>query len=362
MPTAPRRSPKRVSVFFYAGGGIFRRTHGTERWWDFDGFEGFPPFLPVFVFEPLHVWDWHMASTELNWDKRTSIYAYRTIPLRWSKELLVRTFLRAWLWLPLLTGLLFAMSCAHGLLARAAGLALFLLCAAGFGWLWLLNQRDRSIRQHLGRHRLGASDPVTWTDDLLQLLAPASTWFHLPTFADACESLLAQRKFSDAMWAARLCAAIENSERGEALTERVLDNPQAKAELRRQSPSALPREQRPWPLVKSAQGADAEFWYERLFDGPLEEQEDVQYAGHIGGLLAYSNEPDDPDDDEEFLRNPPQQRTRRSGPYARQYFLGGLGIIAATLLGTYLFVRTANWFRLPTLADQIIEEQRRQQK
>lgn len=347
-------------MFFYAGGGIFRRRLNNQSWWDFDGFDGFPPFLPVFVFEPLHVWDWHMQSTEADWTARTSVYAYRAIPIRWSAWLLARTFLRAWLWLPLVTGFLFSMSCAHSLLARAAGFWLFVVCGAALAGLWLLNRRDQEIRLLLGRHRLGASDPITWTDDLLALVAPPKTWFGATTFAEACDLLLAQKQVPQAMWAARLCAAIEDREQGRELTDRVLRDPAAKAELARLKASATPPPARPWPIVRKAEGENAQFWYSHLFEGQVETKVDIQYARHAGGLWAYSNEPLDEEDDEEWLKNPGPQRIRRSGPHARRHFLAGLGIIAATLVGTYLFVKVANWFRLPTLADQVIEEQRRQ--
>jgi hypothetical protein len=352
--------PSRVSAFFYAGAGIFRRRQGGQSWWDFDGYDGFPPFLPIFVFEPLHVWDWHMHSTEADWTARTSVYIYRAIPIRWSEPLLVRTFLRAWLWLPLVTGLLFSMSCAHSLVARAAGFWLFILCGVAMAGLWLLNRRDQQIRLLLGRHRLGASDPVTWTDDLRALVAPPHTWFGAATFAEACQSLLAQDKVCEAMWAARLCAAIEDPLRGHELTETVLRAPIAQAELSRLRSLATPPSARPWPIVRKAEGGDAQFWYSHLFDGQIEVKEDIQYALHIGGLLAYSNEPLDEEEEKEWLKNPGPERIKRSGPHARRHFFTGLAIIAASLVGTYLFVKVANWFRLPTLADQILEEQRRQ--
>lgn len=351
--------PSRISAFFYAGSGIFRRRHGKQNWWDFDGFDGFPPFLPVFVFEPLHVWDWHMHSTEADWTKRTSLYAYRAIPLRWSPGLLARTFLLRWIWLPLVTGLLFSLSATHGLIAKAAGFWLFSLCAIVVAGLWMLNRRDQQIRLLLGRHRLGASDPVTWTSDLLALVAPASAWFRTTTFAEACDLLLGQKKPAEAMWAARLCEAIEDPEQGRELTSRVLRDPAAREHLASISPRDAPQSIRPWPILRKAEGADAEFWYGHLFDAQVETQVDVQYAGHAGGLWAYSNEPLDEEEEEEWIRNPGPVRIKRSGPHARAYFFGGLAIIAAIVLSTYLFMKVANAFRLPTLADQIIEEQRR---
>lgn len=174
------RPPVGTSPFFYAGAGIFHRQHKSWwtdfGYWDFDGFDGFPPFLPIFVFEPLHVWDWRMASTEWSWVKRTSVYAYRAIPLRWSSKLLVRTYLRTWIWLPLMTGLLFTMSNVHWLIARLAGLCLCGVCVAGVIQLRKLNHRDRQIRFLLGKHRLGTSDPIvmfTW------LFVKVANWFRL---------------------------------------------------------------------------------------------------------------------------------------------------------------------------------------
>jgi hypothetical protein len=350
-PSAPQDLPTKpiapVSAFFYAGAGIFRWKRGKATWWDFDGFDGFPPFLPLFAFRPLHVWDWHMASTEADWVRRLSVYAYRFIPLRWTGELLLRTFLRYWLWLPMLTGLLYCLSAAHSFVARLAGICLFAACVAGLVRIRQMNRRDRQIRLLLGRHRLGSSDPVSWTDELLALIAPSSVWFHTGTFAAACESHLGQKKFAEAMWAARLCAAIEDPLRGEELTENILSDPDAQAELSRLNPSVVRKTIRPWPIVRSVKDASAEYWYAQLFEGQVETTVDVQYAGHVGGMLAYAFAKDDDD-----ATDVPQFGSRD-----RRYIFGGLAIVAATIAFTCLFVKTAELFRLPTLAEQMIEKQ-----
>lgn len=347
----------RTSAFFYAGQGIFRRKLRQESWWDFDGFEGFPPFLPMLVFEPLHVWDWRMEATELSLSKRESQYAFRAIPLRWSLPLLLRAYLRIWLFLPLITGFLFFMSCAHSLPARALGFGLMSVCVAGLVGLWALNVRDCEIRAALGRHRLGTSDPATWTDDLRGLIAPASTWFKTDSFAAAVESLLAQQRYCDAMWAARLCVALEDPERGEEATTRVLREMRTRGELAKcQQALRQPGEVQPRPLVRSTQGKDAEFWYQHLFDGETERATEVQYAGHIGGLLAYASEPDESPEEEQAWIATIEDRKRRPGPHGRAFFFGGAGVVASVILFTVVFVKVANTFRLPTLADQAIQQ------
>lgn len=252
------------------------------------------------------------------------------------------------------------MSSARTMIAGMAGFWLLGLCIAGYAGLWLLNRRDQQIRLLLGRHRLGVSDPVTWTDDLLALIAPAKTWFGAATFAEACDALLAEKKVSQAMWAARLCAALEDDDKGRGFTDRVLSDTEARAELARLRAAKGRQPVRPWPIVRKAEGADAQFWYGHLFDAQTETQEDVQYAGHIGGQLAYIFDPDDPEEEKEWMRNPGPERTGRSGPHARAYFFGGLGIVAAVCLSTYMFVKVFALFLPPTLADQMVEQQRRQ--
>jgi hypothetical protein len=345
----------RISPFFCAGVAIFRRPSPGQSRWDFDGIDSFPPFLPVFAIDPLHVWDWHMQSTEWSWEKRTSQYAFRSIPIRWTYELLLRTILRIWLWLPLLTGLMVSTSCAHGLLARMAGFLLFTLSLAGLVVLWMLNARDRNIRLLLGWHRLGRSDPATWSEDLLAIIAPATVWFKMESFAAAAEALLREQRYSDAMWAARLTAALEDRQRGDELTNQILSDPAAQQELSRLR-SLDAAQPRPYPLVRNDASEASQFWYARLFDGAAETVEHVQYAGHIGGMLAAAFEPDPPNDDAEFEQELAHRERRE--PRRREFFLAGLGVVAGVIVLTTFFVMAANVFRLPNAAEREIQRMR----
>lgn len=344
----------RISPFFYAGIAIFRRPAQGQTKWDFDGIDGFPPFVPVFALEPLHVWDWHMQSTEWSWEKRTSQYAYQAIPIRWSYELLLRTFLRVWLWLPMVTGLLVSMSCAHWLLARFAAFMLFAVSLAGLVLLWMLDSRDRNIRLLLGWHRLGRSDPATWTDDLRSIIAPPRVWFQTDSFGAAAQSLLQQRRYSEAMWAARLMVALENRQAGDEMTARLLADSGVQEELARlRSADAAPS--RPFPLVLNDAGEAAKYWYAKIFDGAAETVEDTQYAGHVGGMLAAAFEPDK-DDDAEFEKE--VARRQRTHPQGREFLMAGLGIAAGVIVLTLFFISAANLFRLPSPAGRAVQQAR----
>src|SRR5262245_14079319 len=218
------------SVFFPGRARMRRRNRGTTRE-DYDAIECFFIFLPLIPLRPVHVWNWgpeETTGTGLS-AVRTAVYSFRAMPIRWSPYLVVRALLRYWLWPPTVVGLLFSLSCVHGLLFRLAAFALLLASLGAWLALAFLDIGQPAIRRLLGRHRLGVSDPATWTEDLVRLLAPPQEWFGTPTFAEAVDLLLQQRRYSEAMWAARLCLVTESESEGRTLTGRVLSDPEVRA-------------------------------------------------------------------------------------------------------------------------------------
>jgi hypothetical protein len=255
--------------------------------------------------------------------------------------------------------LLYSLSCAHGLIGRALGFWFF---AAAVGcWLYLKvsDLRARDVRLLLGRHRLGSSDPATWTAELRSLLAPAPSWFGTSTFALAVEPLLQQSRFCEAMWAARL-AVLEDPRQGADLTERVLRDPRVAellSALRRDpasSASLLRREHpRPFPLVQKAEGPIAEFWYGKLFDNAAETLTQTTYAAHLAGQLAMAFEPDEDDES-------PSDAESAVAPAAaaenRQYALGGLSIVGGSIAAclSLIFLAELTRLRLPAFGQPAI--------
>lgn len=342
---------------FYPGRARVRRRHrGTVRE-DYDGVECLFAFLvPLVPLRPVHVWDWGLDETTGTGLSavRTAVYSYRAVPIRWSPDLVLRTLLRYWLWPPLVVGLLFALSCAHGVLFRLAGLAL-LLASLG-AWLALaFTGGQRAVRRLLGRHRLGVSDPATWTEDLVRLLAPPREWFGTSTFAGAVDPLLEQGRYSEAMWAARLCLATESEVEGRALTDRVLHDPEVRAVVARveSHPGGFkelagrqhPRE---FPLLRPGTGRAAAYWYSVVADRSRETLEVVAYREHAAGELR------------ETRRVGPRPPTDQLGPRTVWYRLGGFALVAAVVLGLTGFVASSTLFRERTAAEEMIAEQQRQ--
>lgn len=94
-------------------------------------------------------------------------------------------------------------------------------------------ERETAIRQLVGLHALGSSDPLTWLEEDLARAPDCRTMFGTETCAAAVTPLLEARAFSAAMWAARLTAARENQAQGEALTDEILSHPSVSAALER---------------------------------------------------------------------------------------------------------------------------------
>jgi hypothetical protein len=90
--------------------------------------------------------------------------------------------------------------------------------------LWSTDRRNKAIRYVLGRHEAGTSDPVTWTEELLERVATPHELFGTKPFSSAVPCLMKDSRFSDAMWAARLCTALESKQEGEQLTDEILGN------------------------------------------------------------------------------------------------------------------------------------------
>lgn len=104
--------------------------------------------------------------------------------------------------------------CALLLPASCAGLFLFRDTDA---------RRRRDIRLVIGRHEWGSSDPTTWPKAIANRVRPAQD-FRVKSFAELSERFARKRQWPQAMFAARLCAALEKRGKGERLTDQILDD------------------------------------------------------------------------------------------------------------------------------------------
>jgi hypothetical protein len=193
----------------------------------------YAPLIPVSC---VHTFDWHGNQ-------------YRSVPLRWSVVLVLRSFLAAWrsvfLFLAIIAFIIALIGLFSGMnkgdqfglvfFGIALGITVGLVAAAGILHLWLsvTDQRTCDIRRVLGVHSLGTSDPALWAR------APDANPTEVcgtDTFAEAVDALLERREFSQAMWAARFATVIEDATTGERLTDDILNHPdviEAIAEVRR---------------------------------------------------------------------------------------------------------------------------------
>ena len=122
-----------------------------------------------------------------------------------------------------------------------------LVAAIGLGiWAYVLSReprRDRLIRLLLGLHEWGSSDPATWCDRIVKDVVDPKKAFWIESFRTLAEQALAGHKWAEAMWAARLCTVIEDSDKGEALTDSILQNPKVAERLRRVDRKPASREE-----------------------------------------------------------------------------------------------------------------------
>lgn len=324
-------------------GRLSKRKH-------FDGIECFTLFMPLAPLRPVHVWDWKMERSDWSWTRRVTRYSYRAIPIRWDRRLLYQVLLRYWLFAPCLLALFITMGPAIGWPARFLAFLVFAGTGGGLWHVWKGDVRDRRIRELLGRHRLGYSDPCYWTDELQALLAPAKHWFGTDTFAEAVKKQLAAGNDSQAMWAARLCAACEDAKRGEALTDEV---------LLRAATGSRGKPKKTYPLLREGEESDAARYWHRMVGGHSRaEWTQTLYAEHIAGQLAYAFQRNDPDEgglvEETSLVRPDPER----GTYRNQ----GLWMIFGVMAGTFALLWVADLFRHDPGAEQRAEVIQRQEE
>ena len=110
---------------------------------------------------------------------------------------------------------------------------LFLLAAicVAIGFVPLEGNRHKNIRYLLGQHAWGNSDPATWSSRLCNLIRDPRGISAADSFADMARQSIKAEEWAQAMWAARLCCAVENRSAGERLTTAILSFPQVQVLL-----------------------------------------------------------------------------------------------------------------------------------
>jgi hypothetical protein len=225
-----------MPVEFQGFGTSFCSAAGDVYWGaeaDRDAVECFVVFnIPLFPLRAVHIFD---DKVELGIASIvTGLFgrSMKHVPIEYRRDLFLRALFRRIsppLWI---TGSILAI---FGILGENAseawkiGLGVtggFLLIALAIStWiLWWSDRRNKAIRYVLGRHEGGTSDPATWPQEQLGSVAIPNELFGTRTFSSAVTALMEAGRFSEAMWAARLCAALESRQEGEQLTGKILDN------------------------------------------------------------------------------------------------------------------------------------------
>lgn len=180
--------------------------------------------VPFSLGDLVHVWD--IPVTRFGGPAKG--LRLRTDPAFKRRALLVNwagmSALGMWIGTPFLWGYVhFALGIA-GLITASALTIVTIMLAGGEG------SRHRQIRVVLGRHTWGHSDPATWHKSIKQHVQEPQT-FGADSFAKLAIRAMKKGEWSKAMWAARLCALAENQDRGEELTDEILDQDEVRSSL-----------------------------------------------------------------------------------------------------------------------------------
>ena len=212
----------------YGFGEVICKARGFVRWGHEDDCDAVVCitilFIPICPQKAIHTYNWNGLACDC-------------IPIRWSFMLVFCAMLRRLLYGPLGLGLILVLVFAISLLDQREGIErmravlalgivpLLAVSALGFWFLSHADQRCRNIRRVLGPHNLGSSDPATWTGQTLKSTPSSRELFGTESYAEAVCLLLEAREFARAMLAARLTVAVENREKGEDLTDSILQDP-----------------------------------------------------------------------------------------------------------------------------------------
>lgn len=171
--------------------------------------------LPIIPLKPVHVFS--LKETE----------EYSKIPLRWNVRLIFHVFYRIYGIIPLsFTAFMLAEAILvnRNWLYAIVSLGLFCFTLDILLATKRIYGRSRNIRLLLGRHKFGSSDPALWARSVLVEFMPELQMPSEISFEKKCRKYMNDKNWLEAIWAARLCCAIESRKIGEALTNEMLAN------------------------------------------------------------------------------------------------------------------------------------------
>ena len=195
---------------------------GNVGWGSFDAMEWLvAAYLPILPVKAVHTFDWEGEQ-------------YRMIPIRWSFDLMLRTFFHRWAWgIGIIAVILVIVGFAEkqGNPILFFGIAGALVALAGLVGVLLkvTDKRNKDIRYVLGAATIGNCDPANFQSGLLgEMTADTQVAYGTDSYADAAEKYLHERYYARAMWCARMATALEGAHEGNRLTDEILADPDVK--------------------------------------------------------------------------------------------------------------------------------------
>ena len=192
---------------------------GNVGWGSFDAMEWLvAAYLPIIPVKAVHTFDWQGEQ-------------YRMIPIRWSFDLVLRTFFHRWAWgiggiavILVLIGL--AEKQGSPILLFGIAGALVALAAVVGVLLKLTDKRNKDIRYVLGAATVGNCDPANFQAGLLgETTADTRVAYGTDSYAEAADKFLREASYARAMWCARMATALEDPREGNRLTDEILADP-----------------------------------------------------------------------------------------------------------------------------------------
>ena len=195
---------------------------GNVGWGSFDAMEWLVAlYLPIIPVKAVHTFDWQGEQ-------------YRMIPIRWSFDLVLRTFFHRWAWgIGVIAAVLVLIGFAEKqgspiLLFGIAG-ALVALAALVGVLLKLTDKRNKDIRYVLGASTIGNCDPANFQSGLLgEVTADTQVAYGTDSYLEASEKLYRKGSFARAMWCARMATVLEDAREGDRITDEILADPTVK--------------------------------------------------------------------------------------------------------------------------------------
>jgi hypothetical protein len=192
---------------------------GNVGWGSFDAMEWLVAvYLPIIPVKAVHTFDWQGEQ-------------YRMIPIRWSFDLVLRTFFARWAWgLGIIAIILTIAGFAESsvVLFGIAG-ALVALAALVGVMLRLTDRRNKAIRYVLGAATIGNCDPANMQSGLLgEMKADTQVAYGTDSYLEASEKLFGRGSYARAMWCARMATALEDAREGDRMTDEILADPEVK--------------------------------------------------------------------------------------------------------------------------------------